>query len=105
MRTKKKILIPLLIIALLFLGGLLYWQFEYKTHFALVGFQTAPEGATVIIDGEDRGVTPLTVELREGEYELFLKFDGYDSVEDQFTVVGQFDDVRGYVLVKQQEEE
>ncbi len=45
-----------------------------------VTFNTSPEGAEVIIDGQSRGVTPLTVKLKKNKYDtVMLKKAGYKT--------------------------
>lgn len=39
-----------------------------------------PEGATVLIDGQERGVTPLTVKLKKNKYSsIMVKKKGYST--------------------------
>lgn len=46
-----------------------------------VTFQSEPEGAEVIIDGQSRGTTPLTVKLAKNKYDVVtFKKDGYATV-------------------------
>jgi hypothetical protein len=45
-----------------------------------------PEGATVILNGEERGETPLEMDLREGTYNLKLVLDGYNNLTDTIEV-------------------
>lgn len=66
-----------------------------------------PSGASVVIDGRTRGVTPLVVpELAAGRHELTLSRDGYRDYSTSFsissqsgTVVVTSDPVGGEVLV------
>ena len=50
---------------------------------------TEPAGAAVVVDGEPRGRTPLTLDaLTPGEHRLEVSLDGYDLAERITTVVG-----------------
>jgi hypothetical protein len=50
---------------------------------------TEPAGATVVVDGEPRGQTPITVDaLSPGEHRLEVSLDGYDPADRITTVVG-----------------
>ena len=40
--------------------------------------RTTPEGASVVIDGEEQAKTPATLELIEGEHQIGLLLDGYE---------------------------
>jgi hypothetical protein len=41
---------------------------------------TYPEGATVVMDGNNIGETPIKIECGPGEYELRLHLDGYEDI-------------------------
>jgi len=47
---------------------------------------TAPEGATVAIDGTPLGVSPLTVELRPGNHSAQVSRRGYTDVNGSFVL-------------------
>lgn len=47
---------------------------------------TTPAGVNVIVDGQERGVTPLTLELAPGSHELKLAADGAEPRIIPFTV-------------------
>lgn len=49
---------------------------------ATVEIKSIPAGATVSIDGEPRGATPLELELEPGEVSLGLTLKGYAPVEE-----------------------
>lgn len=40
-----------------------------------------PEGATISIDGEPKGVTPYTAEMSSGDYHIVLEYKGYDTFD------------------------
>ncbi len=51
---------------------------------------TPEEGAQVLVAGEDRGPTPVTVEgLEPGPYEVILKRDGYKRTIKSIVVMGE----------------
>jgi hypothetical protein len=59
--------------------------------------RSIPRGATVAIDGEPAGVTPLTTDLPPGRHRLALTYEGYQRGERLFTLspdVAQDIDVR-----------
>ena len=48
---------------------------------------TEPPGATINVDGEDVGQSPLTVELASGEYPLVASRPGFDDYKIQANVI------------------
>jgi len=46
---------------------------------ALVSFSTAPAGATVLIDGQEAGVTPADIEVASGDHEVEVRLTGYNA--------------------------
>ncbi len=48
---------------------------------------TAPGGATVYINNQDKGITPLKIsEIREGEHNLRIELENYETLEERITV-------------------
>ncbi|EPZ49793.1 PEGA domain protein [Bacteriovorax sp. BAL6_X] len=46
-----------------------------------ITFTSSPEGAVVLIDGVERGVTPLTVKLKKNQFDtIMIKKKGYKTV-------------------------
>ena len=45
---------------------------------------TSPSGATVVIDGNPLGVSPLTVELHPGNHSVLLSLRGFSDFNDDF---------------------
>ena len=46
-----------------------------------------PEGSTILLNGDNKGVTPLTIsEMKAGEYKITLKKDGYEDKNISVTV-------------------
>lgn len=60
---------------------------ELASDSATLSVHSSPEGATVLINGVPRGVTPCTLpRLREGEHTLMLKLAGYHVYEQTVSV-------------------
>ncbi len=54
---------------------------------ARVDFTSQPEGATVTLDGETRGVTPLTLfDVKAGSHKAVFTLKSHETVHDFFTV-------------------
>ena len=53
---------------------------------AEVRVDSEPSGATVRIDGEPAGTTPATLELLQGERELFLELGGFATLRQTLTI-------------------
>jgi formylglycine-generating enzyme required for sulfatase activity len=53
---------------------------------AEVTIASTPEGATVLANGEEKGVTPLTFELRSGLHDLQLRKSGFKTWQEPVTV-------------------
>ena len=53
---------------------------------AEVTITSTPDGATVLADGEEKGVTPLTFELRSGLHDLQLRKSGFKTWQEPVTV-------------------
>lgn len=53
---------------------------------APVTFRSEPAGATVVVDGEEGGITPLTAEIGAGTHQVALRLAGYRPWEHQLTV-------------------
>lgn len=51
-----------------------------------VDFTTKPEQASVILDGERRGETPLNLFLNPGKYHVRFELSGYEPHDDFFTI-------------------
>jgi hypothetical protein len=43
---------------------------------------TVPEGATIMIDGVEKGMTPMNLTLKAGGHELILKKAGFDNLKE-----------------------
>jgi len=48
--------------------------------------RTTPQGASVYIDGNLKGTSPLTVILPVGKHQVRISFSGYQDLEKQITV-------------------
>jgi len=58
---------------------------------ATVGFSTTPAGATVTIDGEDAGQTPLQAEILEGKHQVLVKLPAHKGWTDTIEVQARQD--------------
>jgi hypothetical protein len=52
----------------------------------LVEFRSVPPGAVVMVDGESRGATPLTLELAPGTHPVELRLPGHQPVARELNV-------------------
>ncbi len=57
-----------------------------KENKLIAKFESNPEGASVIIDGAERGKTPITLRVKPGASELTLKKPGYAILKTQINV-------------------
>ncbi|HHO47470.1 MAG TPA: PEGA domain-containing protein [Desulfobacteraceae bacterium] len=53
------------------------FDFALTPNWSAVSLTTSPEGATVLIDGEEKGDTPVTVELPAGAHRIEYRREGY----------------------------
>lgn len=65
-----------------------------------ISVSTIPSGATVYVSGEPVGVTPATVPLRPGTYELQVALEGYYPRKSQVLVIRDVDQPLPFTLVK-----
>ena len=54
--------------------------------FTPLKIRTTPQGASVYIDGNLKGTSPLTVILPVGKHQVRIRFTGYQDLEKQITV-------------------
>ena len=54
---------------------------------AEISIQSEPDKATVLVDGQPAGATPLTLKLLEGEHDLELQAERYKSWQSRLAVV------------------
>ncbi|HTQ99751.1 MAG TPA: PEGA domain-containing protein [Candidatus Acidoferrum sp.] len=54
-----------------------------------IAFNTNPVGATVTVDGEDVGKTPLTAQIVKGEHEVVVKLAAHKAWTNHLTVVAR----------------
>jgi len=66
-------------------------QLSLQPAWAEYTFTTQPSGATINVDGQDLGITPLTIRLEEGTRQLAIKAQGYKAFEQEVSVVAQED--------------
>lgn len=66
---------------------------------AEVSLQSTPAGAGILLDGDETGATPATLEVLEGEHRLLLRAPGYSDLERTLTVTaGEPQDLGNLVL-------
>ena len=58
---------------------------------ANINFSSSPVGATVTIDGEEIGLTPLNAEILEGEHEVLIKLAAHKAWTENITVAARAD--------------
>lgn len=97
---KKRFWVLLIIFAVLLIGllGLLYYQYVYYPSEGSLGIATRPDGATVIINGEVVGITPVEFKRKVGTYLLKIEKEGYKTIEQEVEIKGAKLDVLGFVL-------
>ncbi|MBP7139305.1 MAG: Stp1/IreP family PP2C-type Ser/Thr phosphatase [Caldisericia bacterium] len=81
---KKDIITPILIFLLLLVTTLLLTFPLYKEKLLINGLlkiDSDPQGAEVLINNEKKGITPISIQLKEGSYEIVLKKDSYENFE------------------------
>ncbi len=67
-----------------------------------LSIESVPAGATIVLDGTERGVTPATISgLAAGKHSLYLKLTGYIGIAEQAEVKpGQTTTVTKYLESK-----
>ncbi|MEX2489110.1 MAG: PEGA domain-containing protein [Pseudomonadales bacterium] len=61
-------------------------ELELEPAWAEVTLKSSPEGATVSIDGKERGETPVTLEILQGEHQVEVRNSGYKVWQSQVNV-------------------
>lgn len=64
---------------------------ELMPAWANVSFSTSPAGATVTVNGEDLGLTPLNAEILEGEHEVLIKLNAHKAWTESLSVTARLD--------------
>lgn len=64
---------------------------ELLPAWAKVSFTSRPAGASVQVNGEEVGVTPLTAEILEGEHEVLVKLPAHKAWTDSLAVTARQD--------------
>lgn len=86
------------LVPLILLGPILVWssmiafpgnltQAQESGHLISVRFISSPAGASVSLDGNFSGVTPLETQIEPGEYSVRFSMPGFVDWEDEFVVV------------------
>jgi formylglycine-generating enzyme required for sulfatase activity len=58
---------------------------------ANVSLTTTPPGATVTVDGEEIGVTPLSAEILEGDHQIVVKLAAHKAWTEEFAITARED--------------
>ena len=66
-------------------------QVELAPAWAVVSLQTEPQGATLMVDGEEQGVTPLDLELLAGKRQMVFTKEKYAPLDVELTVAAGLD--------------
>lgn len=66
-------------------------ELELLPAWANVSLQTTPSGATVTVDGEVVGTTPLTTELLSGDREVLVKLQSHKAWTSKLTITARED--------------
>lgn len=53
---------------------------------ATLAVETTPDGASVYINDDYKGTTPLTLTLEDGTYDLKITKDGYETIQETITL-------------------
>ena len=54
-----------------------------------ISFESTPPGATVVVNGEPRGTTPIVeLSLRAGDYQIYLQREQYEDASAELSVIG-----------------
>ena len=64
---------------------------ELLPAWANVSFSTSPVGATVTVNGEEVGLTPLNTELLEGEHEVLIKLNAHKAWTESLSITARED--------------
>lgn len=59
---------------------------KLEEDWANVHIDSQPQGAEILVDGVVRGVTPLALELLQGDRAIMVKLDGFKAWEDKFRI-------------------
>ncbi len=59
---------------------------ELQPAWSEVSFESTPPGAAISVNGEERGLTPATLELLQGKRDIRLTLPGYKSWETQMEI-------------------
>jgi serine/threonine-protein kinase len=97
-RRRRRFVAAGVMVALLLGGGVAYWRFPAppapapapepaRGEMALLSIQTAPPAATVFVDGDARGRTPLELSLPLGKHEVRVALAGHHDWEAQLDLI------------------
>ncbi|MEX2367857.1 MAG: PEGA domain-containing protein, partial [Pseudohongiellaceae bacterium] len=66
-------------------------ELELLPFWADVSFNTQPAGASVFINGEERGLTPLTTQILQGEHEVLVKLAAHKAWTEELEIMARQD--------------
>lgn len=64
----------------LMLGFVLYVTFLPREYSFIINIESVPEGASITVDGVDRGTTPMKLSLAPSSYSLTLTKEGFNTL-------------------------
>ncbi len=77
----------LLLVAVVSFVGVFLYQY-YRPKYGGLIVKTTPPGASVFIDGKQRGVTPLTIgDLRSGRHQIKASMEGYKELVQPLDII------------------
>ena len=74
---------------------------ELLEAWANVSFSSSPAGATVSVDGEEVGLTPLNAEILEGEHEILIKLNAHKAWTENLRITARADQIMPLIELEQ----
>lgn len=74
---------------------------ELLPAWANVSFSSTPAGATVTINGEEIGLTPLNTEILEGEHEALIKLNAHKVWTENLSITARVDQILPLIELEQ----
>ena len=72
---------------------------QLQPAWAIVSIKTLPEGASLLIDGDEAGISPASIEVIEGERQLEVSKPGYKTWAGTISVQAQVDQALPEILL------
>ncbi len=73
-------IVAMIVGLVLMLGFVLYVTFLPREYSFIINIESVPEGASISVDGVDRGSTPMKLSLAPSSYSLTLKKEGFNTL-------------------------